>query len=225
MSNQIGLFGKLPAHGDFVKRHVSSAFLSIWDEWLQCSVSGSKELLGDSWLDIYLTSSIWRFALRPGVINEHAWAGILIPSVDSVGRYFPLSLVQPFDAKTNVFALMSNNQSWFESLEAAALAALQNSLDADQLSQMVSDESASLWQHGMTPAAQCRNLGNAMVMTGGHNEAERYAALLNSQFGHQASCSIWSTGETANSPATTVVVEGLPKPDQFVFMLDGRWNQ
>ena len=51
-----------------------------------------------------------------------AWTGLLVPSVDRVGRYFPLTLALPLP----VFALSDAiwNQSWYAELERIALSAL-----------------------------------------------------------------------------------------------------
>ena len=29
----IGFYGKLPSHGDFLRRRVSDAFVGVWDAW------------------------------------------------------------------------------------------------------------------------------------------------------------------------------------------------
>ena len=99
----IGIFGKIPAHGDFIERQLPRSFLTPWDEWLQRGIASSKELLGNQWLEIYLTSPIWHFCASPGVIDEKAWAGILMPSVDSVGRYFPLTVARPINVRASLF--------------------------------------------------------------------------------------------------------------------------
>src|SRR5690625_7848268 len=88
-----GFFGKLPAHGDFIHRGLPTRCVSIWDESLQGVIGASREQLGGNWLDIYLTSPIWRFALSPGLVDEHVWAGIFMPSVDRVGRSLPSSIL------------------------------------------------------------------------------------------------------------------------------------
>ena len=89
--NSVGFFGKLPSHGDFVYRELPNNFISVWDEWLQNFIGSTKEQIGEAWLDTYFTSPIWRFAFSAGVIDQNAWAGIMLPSVDRVGRYFPFT--------------------------------------------------------------------------------------------------------------------------------------
>ena len=122
--DDIGLFGKLPAHGDFIQRNLSAGFINIWDEWLQHFVAGTQEQLGDTWLDIYLTSPLWRFILSHGVIDENIWAGVMIPSVDRVGRYYPFTIVRKLPQNTNPFEFIQMQTAWFKKIETLALDAL-----------------------------------------------------------------------------------------------------
>ncbi|WP_066960568.1 type VI secretion system-associated protein TagF [Microbulbifer sp. Q7] len=128
-----GIFGKLPGHGDFIQRELPASFVTPWDEWLQRAVHGSRELVGDRWLDYYLTSPIWHFAMSPGVLNRQGWIGILVPSVDSVGRYFPVTLAAPLENVSNPFAVLVEAEEWYEQASALAIEALQHALSADQV--------------------------------------------------------------------------------------------
>src|SRR5512139_3843786 len=87
-----GWYGKIPNLGDFASRRLPSRFIVAWDDWLQRALASSRAQLGGQWLDLYLTSPVWRFLLMPGVCGSAAWAGVLMPSVDRVGRYFPLTI-------------------------------------------------------------------------------------------------------------------------------------
>ena len=93
-----GFFGKLPALGDFVERALPAEFVTPWDAWLQRAIAASRASLGEQWLDIYLTSPLWRFVLGAGPCGARAWAGVMMPSVDRVGRYFPLTVAAPLPA-------------------------------------------------------------------------------------------------------------------------------
>ena len=63
---QVGFYGKLPSHGDFLRRRVSDAFVDAWDAWLRECLAASRTALGARWLDVYLTSPAWRFACAAG---------------------------------------------------------------------------------------------------------------------------------------------------------------
>jgi len=89
----VGFYGKLPGCGDFVRRRVTEAFVEPWDRWLQRGLEASRRSLAAQWLDVYLTSPVWRFAFAAGVCGSQPVVGVLAPSVDNVGRYFPMTIV------------------------------------------------------------------------------------------------------------------------------------
>jgi type VI secretion system protein ImpM len=113
----VGLYGKLPTHGDFLRRRVADEFVTPWDHWLQHAIADSRAVLGDQWLSIYLTSPIWRFALGPNVCGPAPVAGLLLPSVDRVGRYFPLTLVWPTPLDLSTLEVAVRFQRGFERAE------------------------------------------------------------------------------------------------------------
>lgn len=130
---QAGFYGKLPAHGDFVSRELPTGFVQPWDQWLQQSINGSRALLEEQWLDIYLTSPIWHFAFSPGLLDEHAWLGIMSPSVDSVGRYFSFCIAMKLPAMACTVASFYSSTTWFNALETLVVSALENRLDAESI--------------------------------------------------------------------------------------------
>ena len=67
---EVGLYGKLPSHGDFLRRRVSDDFVRVWDEWLQECMAASRAALGEGWLNVYLTSPVWRFAAAAGAFGQ-----------------------------------------------------------------------------------------------------------------------------------------------------------
>ncbi|MGK9169326.1 type VI secretion system-associated protein TagF [Inquilinus limosus] len=128
-SGGAGIFGKLPWLGDFVTRRLPRSFVEPWDSWLQAGMAATRETLGDAWLDSFLTAPVWRFLLPAGSAGPAA-AGVLMPSVDRVGRYFPLTLAVPLDADPPPDAPLTTGP-WFDALEDAALAALEESVAAE----------------------------------------------------------------------------------------------
>ena len=87
-----GFFGKLPARGDFVRAGLPRSFTDPWDAWLRQVLPASRRILGEAWEPAWLEAPVWRFALPPGVCGPEPVTGLWLPSVDRVGRYFPLTL-------------------------------------------------------------------------------------------------------------------------------------
>lgn len=98
MSEQGGWFGKLPALGDFVTRRLPDTFVGPWEEWLTRSMSAARQDFGDDYNEVLLTFPVWRFVLPARAIDHNAWCGLLLPSVDRVGRCFPLTVAHPVEA-------------------------------------------------------------------------------------------------------------------------------
>lgn len=91
-SNQIGCFGKIRSCGDFICRHVPQSVQQAFDKWLDAGLAETKERFQQNWLDYYLTSPVWYF-LRPSTNRERFVFGIMMPSIDKVGRYYPLIVI------------------------------------------------------------------------------------------------------------------------------------
>ena len=117
-----GVFGKLPDQRDYVQHGMDAALMSLVDPWIQSCLQRSREDLQDAWLGAYLNAPIWRFWLGPSIIGQTV-LGALMPSVDGVGRYFPLMLAsvsdRPFDAPE-----IEPQDDWFAQAEELLLAAL-----------------------------------------------------------------------------------------------------
>lgn len=216
--NAAGLFGKLPGHGDFIQRRLPGSFVTPWDEWLQRAVHGARELVGESWLDYYLTSPIWRFALSAGAVDEHAWVGVLVPSVDSVGRYFPLTMAASLapTGMANPFAVQVEADNWYQQLSDLALDALQNALPADQLLERFPDLPAS------TPGIEVAAISGAttIAVRDGTSIAESFPALLHQLYWQQRpSYSLWWCSGSQYLAPTTLLSPGLPEPSLYCAML------
>ena len=89
MTPSVGLFGKLPSRGDFVRLGLPRDFTDPWDEAWQRGLAAASE---HDWTGAWLEAPVWQFALPPGICGALAIFGVVMPSVDSVGRYYPLTL-------------------------------------------------------------------------------------------------------------------------------------
>ena len=127
-------YGKLSSLGDFAQRRMPAELFAAFDTWLSTAMRDGRELLGERWLDVYLTAPVLRFAWAPGVIDSRWWFGVLMPSCDSVGRYFPLVIAQPRARAPEDRIALDHLELWYEHLAHAALHTLSDddggSLDA-----------------------------------------------------------------------------------------------
>lgn len=221
-----GIFGKLPAHGDFIHRNLPSQVINDWDAWLQTFIGSSQERLGDAWLDIYLTSPIWRFSMSSGVLSEQAWVGILLPSVDRVGRYYPFSVMQPAPAGALPTQLLCSKTSWFEAIELAALQALDGQLLVDRLMQMPGLADAP------EAAPYCRandcDLGKGLIVErilAQSSPLDTMPYFLDSLlYAELHAYSVWSTAGSDCVEPCTMVTAGMPAPGAATALLDGQWQ-
>lgn len=115
-----GWFGKLPSLGDFASRRLPAAFVQPWDRWLQRGMLAARSELGECWLDTYLVAPVLRFWLAPGVLSAPGWSGLMMPSVDRVGRHFPLTIARPAESLAAALAA----RDWLAALDRAARRAL-----------------------------------------------------------------------------------------------------
>ena len=128
-----GLFGKLPAKRNFIAIRTPQPFLDTWEPWVQGSVAASRQLLGEAWLDAYMTAPIWRFWLGAGLCGATV-IGAFMPSVDGVGRYFPLTIfsIAPEEHPLSPPEIDAQTE-WFKGVENLLLSALNDATSFEKL--------------------------------------------------------------------------------------------
>ncbi|MBI3560584.1 MAG: type VI secretion system-associated protein TagF [Gammaproteobacteria bacterium] len=223
---QVGVFGKLPMYGDFIQRNLPSGFVAAWDEWLQHFVAGTKEQMGEAWLDIYLTSPIWRFVLSPGVIDKHNWAGILMPSVDHVGRYYPFSVLLRLPDDISLCEFISIQTPWYESVEALALQALEEEMQLDELVENIANIALHIDSgYAKTTAPQEFTSFQINMEFEEQSPSSVYAYFLESLLAKlYPSYSLWATKGSERITPCVFSIRGMPPVNKIPAMLDGQWE-
>jgi type VI secretion system protein ImpM len=124
-----GWYGKLPSLGDFASRRLPPLFVEPWDRWLAAGLASWRER-DEGWLEAFLAAPTWRFALGAGLPFEQSpgYAGVLMPSVDRVGRYFPLTVARPRGRREAEVPV-----AWLRALEGVAVGALEGDWSAERL--------------------------------------------------------------------------------------------
>jgi type VI secretion system protein ImpM len=226
--SRTGFFGKLASQGDFVSRRLSPAFVRQWDDWLQAGLVTSRDRLGHQWLDAYLCSPIWHFALAAGVCGEIAWSGVLMPSVDRVGRHFPLTIAYGVPS-VRVDQRLRCDAAWYTELEKLALSSLENGFSLALFDAALS----VLPQPSPTPVdTLCAQPGIGVPPLWLERPADEpmdhaishWLSLLERVLSGRpwAGHSLFWTEGSAQQPPTLALSPGLPSAQTFVDMLAGR---
>lgn len=218
-----GLYGKLPARGDFVSRRLDAEFIDAWDAWLQRAISASREALGSGWLECFLSAPVWRFLVPAGMISKAGWTGLMVPSVDRVGRYFPFTVAAPIFADgIDVPASLARALPWLDRLEALALEALTPELDFEAFDRRLA---------GLAPPADLAVPGlqsDDTVPLGGvvaQFQVWPQVPLEHAVLGLRGSGAVWLTRGGEAFPPCLAMCEGLIPGLQFCALLDGRWAE
>lgn len=211
-----GFYGKFPSHGDFVGRRLPPDVRDRFDRWLQAVLVRTKEDLGAAWLPTWGSSPLWRFVVGAGVCGEQAWAGVMMPSADRVGRCFPLLLAAGMSASPSLRTCMTLHDAWFGRLEDMALSALDEGF-------VLEDFDAALLAIELPFAVPAGAL--ARPASCGAVVAQLASTVLPA-----LACepiegrSAWWTDGSPQVAACLAVHAGLPAPAAFAALLDGGWE-
>jgi type VI secretion system protein ImpM len=190
MNTVAGWYGKIAALGDFAHRRLPPDWIAHCDAWLSDALATARADLGNRWLDVYLTAPLLAFVWADAVADRHWWTGVLMPSCDSVGRYFPLVVAAPVSGPPTSFEEAAALERWYAEIGAVALATLD-----DRTGSVHALESAiagvAPWKHPVAGAA--RPDGRALS-----------SSLAGLRRGHSA---WWPQGA---SPDGATVIDGLP---------------
>lgn len=217
---KIGSYGKLPAHGDFIGRDLNKGFLTSWDAWLSGCIASSQEQLGEAWLPKYLSAPVWHFALSPGVIDQQGWAGLVMPSVDRVGRYYPLTLAWSIGRQNPVKVI--GNSEFALKLENIVLDALEQGWNIEQLTDALSR--IELAQLSVNSGPLLDQVSISLQETSALPQSafdELLAPLLQDKY---QSYSLWWTQGSQLLEPGLLCCQGLPKLGSFSALLDGNWQ-
>ncbi|MCC2974191.1 type VI secretion system-associated protein TagF [Massilia sp. IC2-476] len=198
-----GYFGKVSTHGDFVSRRLPQDLVQAWDAWLQECMYESQAKLGSTWLERYLNGPLWRFAISPGVLGYEGIGGVMMPSVDRVGRYFPLMV-----GAVGCPGLMSwfyDHVAWYDTIDELARESLGPTFTVARFD----DAPIPMLAH---PAMASKGAARRIP-----SDEEMAAALASFALD---SHSLWWTDGGPFVQASMLVCRGMPNTHAFVTMID-----
>lgn len=206
-----GLYGKLPARGDFVERRLSGRFIDRWDRFLNEGMVAAAGVLGERFTDLYLVSPFWRFVLGAGLASDGVAVGVFAPSVDKVGRYFPLTIAAELDAGANPLAALAAAESWLPAAEGLIFEALGPDSRFETLDEAVAGLAVAPLP---PPPAEPGKFIPAVSL------AQGLAALAPPA---PVAALFWTQGSATMSPGMITFGE-LPPAARFAAFLDGAWE-
>ncbi|SIQ96029.1 type VI secretion system-associated protein TagF [Marinobacterium stanieri] len=186
---EIGIYGKLPAHGDFVSLHTNAELTAGLYDWCNDVIYASRTKMGEvPWLKAYLVSPAWRFCMLVPDQPAQATAGVMLPSVDAAGRYFPLFLLFQLDAERVPTAwLFKEAEPLLTALEQSGIEALQRQLDVKDLQLLIQQKTSSL------------ALGDAMTLPNSTELVQRRLPLVLDLMVGDVGGSLWWSSMSLNS--------------------------
>lgn len=220
-----GWYGKLAMLGDFASRRLPQHFVDLCDQWLARGIEASQAQLGSSWLNVYLTGPIWRFAWAPQVVDEQWWLGVMMPSVDKVGRYFPLVIARNMPALPGTAEGLDALQAWYGHLGAAALSSLRAGATLEDFESTLARAPTPGESAHVAPAAAQLLPGRVRHTLPGAASLSTWAQglLVADALQRYAGHSLWWPDHAASPDNSLSVAQGLPAAQHFSHVLEGRW--
>lgn len=232
-SGVVGWFGKVGPLGDFATRRFSEAQTGRFDAWLSDLMLESRRLLGEQWTNVFLAAPLWRYAWAPGVLDDSWWFGVLMPSCDAVGRYFPLLLGQSRRHPPQDGIALDHLELWWERLAQAALMTLTNPCTIDSFETSLSE---------LPPWPTARAGMSSMVVPGfpdavagapGQEVAFAWPASIGlaevttrlasrSLMAQLQGWSVWWPHGNGRAAAPMTLIKGLPDGETFVRLMRAR---
>ena len=98
---EIGCFGKLPIHSDFIRQGAFGMEISAFDQWLQEGILAAQRKFGKGGgVGVSFDKiPLWNFVFCPSGESRYL-AGVWMPSRDKSGRFYPFIVFAKFEKST-----------------------------------------------------------------------------------------------------------------------------
>jgi type VI secretion system protein ImpM len=221
---QCGLYGKLPSKRDFIAIGAPRDFLNAWEPWLQGGISASRTMLGERWQPAFLTAPIWRFWLGADICGTSV-IGAFMPSLDGVGRYFPLTLVACADDNGAIPPPeLGAQDDWFGAAEEFLMSTLDQNINFEAITADLARLPVPFQEFSKTPAQDMvvQSDGTIAVAAGEQNFADLFGSIRNIDHAgiYAGSTFWWTIGGDGFAPAA-LYRKHMPDPFLFAAMLTG----
>lgn len=231
MSGGTGFYGKMPDQGDFVSRQLAHAFVQRWDEWLQQCLAHCRTALGAEWDRLYRDAPVWRFLLAPGTCGTSAWAGLVQPSVDRVGRYFPLTVAAELPSDVEVLDTMIRASAWYDAIERIAALAFDNQITVEGMERSLSAVPFPIQAIAYADSAEDTlpiAAREVQAMKVGCPNGQDLGSVRNALREDQVSVGhnhcVWFNTNSGDMERVVLVTRTLPLSALSQALFDGRWG-
>lgn len=145
-------FGKLPGLGDFAGRRMPHAIVSDWDLWLSAGLDQLRKNDPSNWEQQFVQAPCW-FFVAPALVLGKITCGVVAPSMDRVGRYYPISILALAEESDSILALDTELVQFFTAARSAIIDAQRLALTAEAMDSRLADLT---WPF-VSPAGQVKN--------------------------------------------------------------------
>lgn len=187
-------------------------------------MSASRHQLAADWQNAFLTAPVWRFWLGADICGTTT-VGAIMPSVDGIGRYYPLTLLAIADPSSPIPPPDLNSQDqWFVVAEDFLLSTLDQANTFERISAALDDLPTPLAATTAENSAEVLAIGDTMVgiITAGKTFQDSLTMLRQSNHGTSAAASFWWTEGGGDFPPMALCSQGLPDPFRYSILLTGR---
>jgi type VI secretion system protein ImpM len=220
------LFGKVSPKRDFVAINAPRRVLAVWEPWIQGGMSASRERLGDDWQPLFLKAPIWRFWLGDELCGTTV-IGAFMPSLDGIGRYFPLTVFACADEGETIAPPELDPQAdWFTAAEDFLLSTLDQGVSYEAISASLEQLAVPANGGGAAPSPDMIALPDRMVSAIGSDQSfpETFASMRVAGYQNvYSAATFWWTIGGEDYPQFAVSGRRMPNPFLFTEMLTGRF--
>jgi type VI secretion system protein ImpM len=219
-----GLYGKIPAKRDYIALHSPRQFLNVWEPWIQSAVAASHQSLTTEWQNAFLTAPIWRFWWGADLCGSTV-AGAMMPSLDGLGRYFPLTVFSCAEDRSAIAPPeIDAHDEWYAAAEEFLLATLGHDISFEEITDALERLEPPRVAFAMAQPPATAAISNGLVArVAGRPLPELFSSMRVADAGSYSSSTYWWTiGGEGYEP---FAISGTRMPDPFLFteMLTGRF--
>jgi type VI secretion system protein ImpM len=170
---------------------------------------------------------LWRFWLGADLAGMTV-LGVFMPSVDGIGRYYPLTLLAvPELPEVIPPPSLEAQEQWFALAEAFLLSTLDRAKSFEDISAALEALPPPQTEGAAGGSEAVLRLGDSIVgaITAGATFQDALETLRQNNHATSAAATFWWTEGGSEYPPMALAARGLPDPFHFSQMLTGRFSE